>query len=139
MKRTEKVLIEKIVIINPILGKLQDKLEREQSEVIKDLVSPAKRVIERLMDIDRRRVDLCNLNVLYGFIRRELGDETDTLPSLPYENDGLFDRALTAIGHAGYDADRVKKEFGYLLDKISVKKRGVLPLPNGDRRAKVYA
>ena len=65
----------RLISINPILYGLQDAIEKEQERVIADTVSPAHKVVERLVALDNRRIDLCNLKVLYEFIRRETGVE----------------------------------------------------------------
>ena len=95
MRRTERRIIENIMLINPILYDLQDAIEKEQERVIADTVSPAHKVVERLVALDNRRIDLCNLKVLYEFIRRETGVEFAVLENAVRlgADSALFERA----------------------------------------------
>ena len=115
--RTQRKVIEYIIRINPLLCGLQRKIEREQEGVIADTVSPAQKVVEKLIELDNRRIDLCNLNVLYGFIERGLGAEFGVLRSCAFAgvNSPLYAVAARQIELAGYDAARCDKEFSYLF------------------------
>lgn len=124
MKLADRRIIANIVRIQPLLYKLQDRLEKEQETLLGDMCMPAKKVVAALVDIDNRRVDLCNLKVLYGFIERELGSSVELLSAhgaltVP---DSYFERAETAISHCGYGVERARAEFAYLFDKLKSKR-----------------
>lgn len=122
--------VEKIILIYPLLYGLQDAIEREQEKVIADLTSPAERVVEQLIALDNRRIDICNLKVLYGLMERELGAEFGLLVSGAYGvvNSGLTDRAYRQLENAGFTAERIESEFSYLFSSIKKKrKRRILP------------
>lgn len=124
MQRTEKKAIENIILINPLIYGLQDIIEREQEGVISDTVSPAKKVVEKLIELDNRRIDLCNLKVLYDFIERGLGEKFELLRSCVFggTDSELFSLALKQIENIGYTAERVDKEFSYLFKRIKRKR-----------------
>lgn len=115
--RSEKRIIESIILIEPLIYGLQDKIEREQKSVIADVVSPAERVVEKLIALDNRRIDLCNLKVLYGFIERGLGEKFGVLRSCVFAgvDCGLYKRAAAQLGSCGYTIARCESEFGYLF------------------------
>lgn len=117
MRREKRRAIAAIICIEPYLYGLQDKIEKEQEKVIADIVSPAEKVVKQLIALDNRRIDLCNLKVLYAFIERGLGAEFSLLKTLS-ETDadsGLYSRAETEMKRVGYDAERAAREFGYLF------------------------
>lgn len=125
MKLADRKVIANIVRIQPLLYKLSDKLEKEQEALLGDMCMPAKKVVAALVAIDNRRVDLCNLKVLYGFIEREIGSSVELLSAhgaLSALGDGLFDRAETAISRCGYNVERARAEFAYLFDKLKSKR-----------------
>ena len=120
MTRAEKRIIDDIIAIYPMIYALQDKIEKEQNGVIADMAATAKSIVKRLIALDNRRVDLCNLKVLYAFIERELGEGLFLLQNSADSTacDGLYERALAAIERAGYTLSRAKDEFTYLFDKL---------------------
>ncbi len=132
MRRTERRIIENIMLINPILYDLQDAIEKEQERVIADTVSPAHKVVERLVALDNRRIDLCNLKVLYEFIRRETGVEFAVLENAVRlgADSALFERARRAIERAGYDTERAAREFAYLFKLIKRTRRKRVTVPS---------
>ena len=123
--RSEHRLIDKIILINPMLYVLQEKIDREQDEVIADMTSPAEKVVKRLIDLDNRRIDLCNLKVLYGFIERGLGDKFELLRACAASGSDskLYDIALKQIELAGYTAERAAREFDYLFKLLKRRKK----------------
>lgn len=125
MTRADKKTIDCIIAINPMIYALQDKIEKEQEGVIADMTSPAKSVVKRLIELDNRRVDLCNLKVLFAFISLGLGDGLFLLQNSAgsTECDELYERAKRAIEKAGYSVARAKDEFSYLFDKLSKRKK----------------
>ncbi len=133
--RNEKRVIESIILINPLLYGLQDKIEREQETVIEDVTSPAERVVEKLIALDNRRIDLCNLKVLYGFIERGLGEKFGILRSCVFAGVGcgLYKLAAAQLELCGYDAGRCEAEFGYLFRLLKKSgKRKSAALGNSD-------
>lgn len=128
--RNRKKIIESIILIYPLLYGLQDKIEREQEIVIADMTSPAERVVERLIALDNRRIDLCNLKVLYGFIERGLGEKFGILRSCVFAgvDCGLYKLAAAQLELCGYDTERCESEFSYLfklLKKSGKRKKSV--------------
>ncbi|MDE5593026.1 MAG: hypothetical protein K2I75_03735, partial [Clostridiales bacterium] len=65
MSNVGRRVVRAIILINPLLYGLQDKIEKEQEGVIADTASPADKVVKKLIELDNRRIDLCNLKVLY--------------------------------------------------------------------------
>ena len=125
MRRADRRIIENIILIRPILYALADAIEKEQERVIADTVSPAAKVVDSLFALDNRRIDICNLKVLYEFIRRELGMEFGAFECCVQSgtDSALFDRALVAMESAGYDIARAEREFEYLFKLIKRTKR----------------
>ncbi len=123
--RNERRVIEKILLINPMLYVLQEKIEQEQNELISDIESPAEKVVKRLIELDNKRIDLCNLKVLYGFIERGLGDKFELLRAcaLSGSNCGLYKLAVKQIELAGYTVERVDSEFDYLFKLLKRRRR----------------
>lgn len=124
MRKDARRVIGNILLIYPMLSGLQNEIEKEQERIIGDLISPARKIMDALIALDNRRVDLCNLAVLYRFIERELGVEFSALcAAAESECDGvLFLRAQKAISRAGYDIPRVKSEFAYLFKALPRKR-----------------
>ncbi len=124
MTRAERKIIADIIAAYPHIYDWQDEIEKEQETVIKDLCMPAKTAVARLMDLDRRRIDLCNLKVLYGIIERGLGCGFGTLCECVRtgSDSGLFDRAREQTERVGYDLERVKNEFTYLFKRLPKKR-----------------
>ena len=100
---------------------MQDKIDKETERILSDKSMPTKTVIGKLKDIENRRIDLCNLKVLYGIIERGLGEEFSVLKLCAKErlDCTLFPRAEKYIKSVGYDCKRVIKEFKYLFNKLS--------------------
>lgn len=123
MSNIERRIIRDIILINPLLYGLQDKIEKEQDGVIADMTSPADKVVKKLIELDNRRIDLCNLNVLYGFIERGLGDRFELLRSCAFAgvNSDLYKLAAKQIELAGYTVERADKEFSYLFKLLKNK------------------
>lgn len=119
--------VEFIVKINPLLYGLQEKIEEEQRHIINNTAMPAIKAVNALYALDNRRIDLCNLKVLYGFMERELGSEFPKLCSAVYLGDksDLIDVAEKAIILAGYDCKRVQDEFVYLYPFVKLRIRSV--------------
>ncbi|MDE7164518.1 MAG: hypothetical protein K2O04_03750 [Clostridiales bacterium] len=117
MQKHSHKIIRSIILIYPLLYGLQDKIEKEQDGVIADMTSPADKVIKKLIELDNRRIDLCNLKVLYGFIERGLGDRFELLRSCAFSgvNSELYKIAVKQIELAGYNVERADKEFSYLF------------------------
>lgn len=128
MTDRKRKAIEFIILIEPLLYGLQDVIEDEQDEVIADTTSPAERVVEKLIALDNRRIDLCNLKVLYGFIEHGLGERFELLRSCVNADVGceLYDTAVRQIELAGYTVERVEREFEYLMKLVKRKKRRVV-------------
>ena len=124
MRQSERKTIGNIIAVNPYVYSWQAEIEKEQERVIADLVSPAEKVVKKLIELNNRRIDLCNLKVLYGFIERGLGADFSAFTGLIDSNadDTLFDMAAECIKLAGYDAARVQAEFTYLFKRIPKKK-----------------
>ncbi len=120
MRQSDRKTIGNIIVVNPYVYSWQAEIEKEQERVIADMVSPAEKVVKRLIELDNRRIDLCNLKVLFGFIERGLGAEFSAFVELAAcgADDALFDRALECIGRAGYDVLRVQNEFAYLFKRL---------------------
>lgn len=127
--RNERRVVEGIIRINPLLGALQEKIEREQDKVIADLVSPAEKVVEKLIELDNRRIDLCNLNVLYGFIERGLGERFAVLRACAFAGApcSLYPLAAKQLLCADYTTERAEKEFDYLFKQLKRRRKTVLP------------
>lgn len=122
--RSERKVIECIIRIEPLIYGLADKIEKEQEVLISDMSSPTVVVVEKLIELDNRRIDLCNLKVLYGFIERGLGEKFEVLRSCVFAgvNSGLYKTAAKQLECAGYTVERCNVEFDYLfklLKKIS--------------------
>ncbi len=124
MTKTEKI-IANIIMIEPLIYGLQDKIEREQENVIADRVSPAEKVVARLIALDNRRIDLCNLKVLYGYMERDLGEKFSILKVCAQTGAecALYAEAEKTLEDAGYDCSRSASEFGYLFKALDAKKR----------------
>lgn len=125
MRRTERRIIDNIILINPILFGLQDAIEKEQERIIADTVSPAHKIFERLVALDNRRIDLCNLKVLYEFIRRETGVEFAVLENAVQIGADcvLYEKARRAVERAGYSLERAARELAYLFKLIKRPRR----------------
>nr|MDE5561989.1 hypothetical protein [Clostridiales bacterium] len=117
MSNVGRRVVRAIILINPLLYGLQDKIEKEQESVIADMISPADKVVKKLIELDNRRIDLCNLKVLYAFIERGLGEKFELLRSCAFSgiNSDLYKIAETQIALAGYTVERADKEFSYLF------------------------
>ncbi len=129
MRREKRRTIAAVIRIEPYLYGLQDRIEDEQEKAIADMVSPAEKVVSRLIALDNRRIDLCNLKVLYTFIERGLNADFGVFKTL-VETDadsGLYDRAEAEMKRVGYDAERAAREFGYLFKNFKRKKKRVVP------------
>lgn len=118
MKRAEKAVIENIMALSPYIYGLQESIEREQKRVINDMTSPAKKVVERLFELDNRRIDLCNIAVLNEFIKRGV-----TQPLDAEFGERAYREAKHAIELAGYTLDRAESEFAYLFKKLKTAKK----------------
>ena len=127
MQRIDRSAIDKIIAVRPYLYAWQDEIEKEQAQVIRDLTAPAKKTVETLIALDNRRIDLCNLKVLYAFIERELGAAFTTFVECSRHGLGspMYDTAVRAIKLAGYDTARVRLEFGYIFKRLKSKKHAV--------------
>ena len=125
MSNIGRRIIRAIILINPLLYGLQDKIEKEQEDIIADMASPADKVVKKLIELDNRRIDLCNLKVLYGFIERGLGNKFELLRSCAFSgiNCNLYSVAERQIENAGYTAERCDEEFGYLFKLLKNKGR----------------
>lgn len=123
MQTNGQKIIRAIILIYPLLYGLQDKIEKEQDGVISDMTSPADKVIKKLIELDNRRIDLCNLKVLYGFIERGLGDKFELLRSCAFSgvSSDLYNVAVKHIELAGYTVERADKEFSYLFKLLKNK------------------
>ncbi|MDE6401836.1 MAG: hypothetical protein K2L54_04395 [Clostridiales bacterium] len=120
MRSAERKVIENIILINPLIYGLAENIEREQERVIADMTSPADKVVKKLYDLDNRRIDLCNLKVLYGFIEDGLGEKFELLRSCVFGGAtcGLYSLAARQLERAGYTVERAEKEFEYLFKTI---------------------
>ena len=124
MTRAEEKIIENIIATRPRIYGWQESIEREQERVIADLVSPAKTVIKRLIELDNMRVDLCNLKVLYEFIKRGVGEDVDSIFDEPFgAPQTVYEKAKKQMELAGYTLERAKDEFDYLFVKLKQKRR----------------
>lgn len=124
MTRAEEKIIENIIATRPRIYGWQESIEREQERVIADLVSPAKTVIKRLIELDNMRVDLCNLKVLYEFIRRGVGEGVDRIFGEPFgAPQAVYEKAKKQVELSGYTLERAKDEFDYLFVKLKQKRR----------------
>lgn len=125
--QTQRRTIENILLIDPLIYGLQEGIEKEQDRLINDLVSPAEKVVRALIELDNRRIDLCNLRVLNGYIQRGLGPRFEVLRSCVFSGTGcdLYGAATEAIAAAGYDVERVWREFGYLFKHLRRPKKAV--------------
>lgn len=127
MLRSERRIIDGILLINPMLEKLQRKIEDEQERVIADMLSPAKKIVEALYALDDRRIDLCNLNVLYSFIEDGLGSSFAVLLSCAKSgaDSALYARARSCIERAGYTLERAERDFSYLFKQLDMRRVAV--------------
>lgn len=116
-------VIRDIIRINPLLYGLQKKIDKEQDSVIEDMTSPAEKIVKKLIVLDNRRIDLCNLKVLYAFIERGLGDKFELLRSCAFSgvDCDLYKLAVRQIELAGYTLARAKEEFAYLFKLLKNK------------------
>lgn len=132
MTRSERNAIADIIRINPFIYKLQDKINEETERVIDDKSSPTRIIISQLKSIEKRRIDLCNLKVLYGIIERELKEEFSVLKLCAerHADCSLFMRARKSIQSVGYDCKRVSEEFKYLFAMLGRPKRNKPPVAN---------
>lgn len=132
-------IIRDIILINPLLYGLQDKIEKEQDGVIEDMTSPADKVVKKLIELDNRRIDLCNLKVLYGFIERGLGDKFGLLRSCAFSGVycDLYKAAQKQIELAGYTVERADKEFSYLFKQLKNKGRRKKLLGGAERNSEL--
>lgn len=125
MQRVDRSVIDKIIAARPYLYGWQDEIEKEQGKIIADLTAPAKKTVEALIALDNRRIDLCNLKVLYAYIERELGAAFSSFVecSRMKISSPMYDTAIRAIKLAGYDIERARLEFAYLFKRIKIKKQ----------------
>ena len=125
MSNIGRRIIRAIILINPLLYGLQENIDKEQESVIHDMATPADKVVKKLIELDNRRIDLCNLKVLYGFIERGLGDKFELLRSCAFAGItcNLYHVAERQIELAGYTAERADKEFSYLFKLLKHKGR----------------
>ena len=129
MDKTRKI-VENIILINPMLYGLQDAIEKEQEGIIADYSMPAAKAVNALIALDNRRIDVCNLKVLYAFMERELGAKFAVLVSCVHSGTDtpLYERAYRRLECEGYTAERAEKEFGYLFKLIKKRRvKKVLP------------
>ena len=84
------------------------------------MTSPADKVIKKLYALDDRRIDLCNLKVLYGFIEDGLGEKFDLLRSCAACGAACdyYELAARQLARAGYTLQKAEKEFSYLFKLI---------------------
>lgn len=127
MRREFRRAIAGIIEIQPYIYGIESKIEKEQEKVIADMTSPAEKVVKKLIELDNRRIDLCNLKVLYAFMEKGLGADFALFKTVVLSNadSKLYDRAEEEIKRVGYDAGRALKEFGYLFKSL---KRRAKPL-----------
>ena len=124
MTRAEQRVIENIVDTRPRIYGWQESIEREQERVVADLISPAKTIVKKLIALDNMRVDLCNLKVLYEFIKRRLGECTDRIFGEPTgAPHSAYETAKKQVELSGYTLERAKNEFDYLFAKLKRKRR----------------
>lgn len=118
---------EFIILVNPLIYGLQEAIEKEQEELIADRTMPAEKLVEKLIALDNRRIDLCNLNVLYAFIERGLGESFALLRSCAFAGIGseLYELAARQAEAAGYPPERVIAEFAYLFKLVRRRRRAV--------------
>lgn len=128
MQRADRSVIDKIIAVMPYLYGWQDEIEKEQKQVIADICSPAKKTVEALIALDNRRIDLCNLKVLYGYIERELGSAFSSFVECSQNgiSSPMYETAAKAIKRAGYDTARARLEFGYIFKKVKVKRKKIV-------------
>ncbi len=141
MLRTDRKVIENIIAVYPYIFKWQDEIEKEQEGILGDMISPAKTVVEKLIALDNRRIDLCNLKVLYAFIERALGARFGEFTGCIESglDSPLFGIALEAILGAGYDLDKARHDFGYLFKRVQYKRRKKISTGGDDRRDEIAA
>lgn len=127
MARTERRVIADIILMEPFIIGLQNKIEKEQSAVIEDMASPAKKTVQKLIALDNRRIDLCNLKVLYAHMERALGADFCVLKACAYAgaDSALYRRAAAEISALGYDAERADTEFSYLFKNLKSRRKKV--------------
>ena len=127
MRREFRRAIAGIIEIQPYIYGIESKIEKEQEKVIADMTSPAEKVVKKLIELDNRRIDLCNLKVLYAFMEKGLGADFALFKTVVLSNadSKLYDRAEEEMKRVGYDASRALKEFGYLFKSL---KRRAKPL-----------
>ncbi len=130
MTRSERNAIADIIRIYPFIYGLQDKIDEETERVIDDTVTPTRIVIGQLKEIEKRRIDLCNLKVLYGMIERELKEDFPVLKlcAEKHADCSLYARAEKSIENVGYDAKRVIAEFKYLFSTLEAPQKKKLGL-----------
>lgn len=127
MLRSERKIIDGIMLIHPMLEKLQKKIEDEQERVIADMISPAKKIVEALYALDARRIDLCNIHVLYSFIEQGLGSSFSVLLSCAKAgaDSALYNKARTCMERAGFTLERAGREFEYLFKRLERRRAAV--------------
>lgn len=125
MSESERKIIGDLIAAESVIYGMQADIDREQERVIADLVSPAETVVKKLIALDNRRIDLCNIKVLNEYIRRETGGDrsrfTRAVP--PGDDDSFWDTARAALNKARYTASRVKKEFSYIFACVKNNRR----------------
>lgn len=140
MLRSERRIIDGILLINPMLEKLQKKIEDEQERVIADMLSPAKKIVEALYALDGRRIDLCNLNVLYTFIEDGLGSSFSVLMSCAKSgaDSVLYVRAEACIERAGYTLERARRDFSYLFKQLDTRRAAAVRVAGAPVFSRAY-
>ena len=125
MQRVDRSVIDKIIAVRPFLYGWQDEIEKEQGKVLADISSPAKKTVEALIALDNRRIDLCNLKVLYAYIERELGSSFSSFVECSKCGiaSPMYETAANAMKLAGYDTARARLEFGYLFKRLKTRKK----------------
>lgn len=130
MQRADREVIDNIIRADDTIDRLQKEIENEQERVLGDLISPALKIAEKLIALDNRRVDICNLRVLNIFIRNGLGDGVSLLDSgiVCRERRALYEKAKRQVEKAGYTLDRARIEFAYIFNKLKARRSAcVLP------------
>ena len=61
MSESERKIIGDLIAAESVIYGMQADIDREQERVIADLVSPAETVVKKLIALDNRRIDLCNI------------------------------------------------------------------------------
>lgn len=139
--RSERKIIERILRMYPLIYGLADEIEQEQDALISDMALPATVVVEKLIELDNRRIDLCNLKVLRGFIERGLGERYELLNACAFAgvNSALYKLAAKQLLCAGYTAERCEAEFSYLFKLLKKKPGRKKLLPKLDGTASVVS